>query len=137
VGAKIGNQYWKLRKEHKGPEKRQFCNRGHDTFLIGRDKVRQCLKCRIENGLIQKYGITQLDYDRMYQIQSGCCNICKVHQSLLKKSLAVDHCHKTNKIRGLLCEDCNLALGRFKDSFTNLKNAMQHLRGKNNAPQTR
>ena len=134
MGAKFGNQYWKMRKVHKGPAKKQFCNRGHDISIVGRDKIRQCLKCRTENGLLQKYGLTQIEYDRMYQIQNGSCNICNTHQSQLPKALSVDHCHTTGKIRGLLCQDCNLALGRFKDNIDILASAMQHLRGKNNAP---
>lgn len=131
----LGNQYWKLRTVHKGPEKKQFCNRGHEIALCGRDKGRQCILCRKENGLIRTANINQVEYDRMYQIQSGACNICKIHQSELPKALAVDHDHTTGQVRGLLCQDCNLALGRFKDNPLFLAQAMQHLRGnKSNAP---
>ena len=45
--------------------------------------------------------------------------------------LVVDHCHKTGKIRGLICDSCNVGLGRFKDNIDNLKNAIKYLE-KNN-----
>jgi hypothetical protein len=45
------------------------------------------------------------------------------------KYLAVDHCHKTGKIRGLLCHYCNIALGGFKDSIESLKKAIKYLEG--------
>jgi hypothetical protein len=68
------------------------------------------------------YGISKLDYDRMYQIQGGECKICKVHQTDLKKRLSVDHDHITGKVRGLLCTRCNVCLGiyeKYKQAFTN------------------
>ncbi len=57
------------------------------------------------------YGISLNDYNRMFQIQGGRCAICLKHQSDVKKSLAVDHHHKTGKVRALLCPGCNMVLG--------------------------
>ena len=60
-----------------------------------------------------------------------CCDICNEHHTTIKdrtgKSLAVDHCHTTGEVRGLLCFGCNTALGRFKDDPTLLKNAIKYL----------
>lgn len=47
------------------------------------------------------------EYDRLLAIQKNCCGLCGIHQSLLKTSLAVDHCHETKSVRGLLCNKCN------------------------------
>ena len=55
------------------------------------------------------------------------CKICGKHQSELTLSLNVDHCHITGKIRGLLCGNCNKALGLFKDNTKSLKNAINYL----------
>lgn len=55
--------------------------------------------------------------------QNRLCAICKK-----KKILVADHCHESNKFRGLLCNDCNLGLGRFYDSIDNLKSAIKYLR---------
>lgn len=66
-------------------------------------------------GLRQKFGITLEDYERMFRKQRGRCGICNRHAKTFTKSLAVDHCHKTGKIRGLLCGMCNSFLGRIHD----------------------
>ena len=61
--------------------------------------------------LKQKYGLTPEEYNRMFENQSGCCAICKKHQSEFKRRLAVDHDHGTGQVRGLLCGACNVLLG--------------------------
>lgn len=73
------------------------------------------------------YGITLEDYNELFTLQNGCCAICKRHQSEFVKKLHVDHCHKTNVIRGLLCHNCNLALGRFRDDPEVLQAALEYL----------
>lgn len=52
-------------------------------------------------------------YEELKTLQNNVCAICKKEE--LGKDLAVDHCHKTQKVRGLLCENCNRAIGLFKD----------------------
>ncbi len=54
---------------------------------------------------------TQVDYDRLYQIQQGKCVICKRHRIELRYDLHVDHDHQTGIVRGLLCINCNTWLG--------------------------
>jgi recombination endonuclease VII len=75
--------------------------------------------------LKKKYGITQADYESLLRKQNGVCAICKCHQRY--QSLAVDHCHKTKQVRGLLCVQCNRGLGRFFDSPVRLKNAAEYI----------
>ena len=53
--------------------------------------------------------------------------ICKAPETLQNKNLAVDHCHKTGKVRGLLCSKCNKGLGLFKDSKELLTTAIEYL----------
>jgi len=62
------------------------------------------------NQLKINYGLTVGEYDIMFEKQQGCCAICGIHQSELKKRLFVDHDHKTGKVRGLLCINCNCRL---------------------------
>ncbi len=59
--------------------------------------------------LKQKYGITLDDYWRMHDGQAGLCAICGAEESE-NKVLAVDHCHGTGRVRGLLCARCNRGL---------------------------
>ena len=71
---------------------------------------------------LSQYGLTQDDYDRMLEEQNGGCAICGCAESGHNATnlLLVDHCHKTNVVRGLLCSLCNLAIGRFKDDKRSL-----------------
>lgn len=77
-------------------------------------------KNKIRNyGLVKNYGITIEEYDAMNLKQKGVCAICKQPETKLNKNgtvhkLAVDHCHKTGKVRGLLCFKCNAAIGFFE-----------------------
>jgi len=57
--------------------------------------------------LRRKYGITLKQYNLMLKSQGDSCDICRKHKSEFAKSLAVDHNHKTGKVRGLLCFYCN------------------------------
>lgn len=76
----------------------------------------------------RNHGITTDDYNKMFNEQNGCCKICDTHQSEFKQALSVDHCHLTNKIRGLLCDACNLGLGKFKDKIDLLEKAIDYLK---------
>jgi len=63
------------------------------------------------------YGITQAQYDEMLEKQNGKCAICNNPDEVEDRKLAIDHCHTTGRIRGLLCGKCNRGLGFiFKDN---------------------
>lgn len=69
---------------------------------------------------LRKYGLTPEDYDRMCAAQDGACAVCKKPETVTSragrtKKLAVDHCHITGRVRGLLCTRCNKALGCLGD----------------------
>jgi len=89
------------------------------------DKIKKQHK---DSHLKRKYGIDSEAYNQMFNEQEGKCKICGTHQSELSKSLAVDHCHTTGKVRGLLCMHCNQALGKFKDNIKSLENAIIYLK---------
>lgn len=71
-----------------------------------------------------RYGITEDIYDDMLSEQDNECSICK---NEFTKRPHIDHCHTTGVVRGLLCGQCNTALGLFKDSEENLANAIKYL----------
>lgn len=54
-----------------------------------------------------RYGLSIEDYEKMLRDQNGHCALCTKTKSLKGQKLAVDHCHKSKKIRGLLCGGCN------------------------------
>lgn len=78
------------------------------------------------NHFIKNYGISLQVYNEMVIKQNNVCAICNNFERV-KKVLSVDHCHKTGKVRGLLCSDCNNGLGQFKDDCTILNNAIKYL----------
>ena len=82
-----------------------------------------------KSQLLKDYGVTFEEYQRMFRKQRGKCAICNVSQSDTKKTLAVDHCHKTKKIRALLCTKCNPGLGFFNDDIKLLEKAIKYLKG--------
>lgn len=73
------------------------------------------------------YGITIKQYNELYDKQNGKCAICSKQASELAKGLAVDHDHKTGKIRGLLCGYCNTAIGSFKENIETMKAAIDYI----------
>lgn len=81
---------------------------------------------------LKKYGISLEQYNDMLESQNYCCDICKQEESQVIKgkiaSLSVDHDHLTGKIRGLLCNNCNNGLGRFKDDIEKLASAILYLK---------
>ena len=84
-----------------------------------------------DRELTKKFGITLSSFEEMMINQESKCAICGIEEAVYKKilnqTLAVDHCHKTGKIRGLLCGNCNRALGLFKDNIDTLKQAIIYL----------
>lgn len=78
-------------------------------------------------ALRRNYGLTLEEYNGLFTRQEGKCAICRVHQIELKDKLCVDHNHETDKIRGLLCRECNFGLGKFKDNKKLLADAIAYL----------
>ena len=74
-----------------------------------------------------KYNLTKEEYENLLKDQNFSCVICQRHISELSRNLVVDHCHNTNKIRGLLCYSCNLGIGLFKDDPKILSRARAYL----------
>jgi hypothetical protein len=81
---------------------------------------------RQKSKLKAKYGITLEQYETMVEEQKGVCYICKSENPTRK--LNVDHCHKTGKIRRLLCDKCNMTLGLINDSQELLKQFIFYLK---------
>ena len=74
--------------------------------------------------------LTKKQYGYLTKHFKDSCIICDKTSVQNKKALAVDHCHKTGKLRGLLCTPCNLGLGMFRDDTRLLKNAINYLKRK-------
>lgn len=84
---------------------------------------------------LRQHGLTQAEYDGMLSRQSNACAICRSTDPGRSRTVgasrrwAVDHCHATGRVRGLLCNRCNLAIGNFDDDAGRLEAAAAYLRG--------
>lgn len=104
----------------------------------GKGRNYQCKSCKtFRDNLWLKYRITVEQYNGMLEGQHGVCAICKQPQRILAphttsgdvKRLCVDHCAETLAIRGLLCDDCNRAIGLLHDQPDLARAAAAYLEG--------
>ena len=78
--------------------------------------------------LSRMYGITEEQYNQMLASQNGCCAICGTNKPTGKwKVFAVDHDHKTGKVRELLCNECNRGMGLLRDNAELLQKAANYI----------
>lgn len=133
------NKEW--HREYYKKNKSKIIERSKKAHMDNRDKKLEYQKnYREKRGrelhLKYRFGLDMSSYNDMSEKQSGLCAICGLPEiSKFKgklKHLAVDHNHNTGEIRGLLCSNCNEALGKLKvDNFgtLNLLKAIEYLKG--------
>ena len=125
--------------------KRDHCRHGHDLRVVGQNAKGNCRQCSRESqarshqrnpGMavvrrrrrcLKVFGLTFEAYDALATQQEGRCAICRLSPTTDEKALAVDHDHVTGVVRGLLCERCNLSIGKFHDSPALLRAAADYL----------
>lgn len=99
-------------------------------------KSETCSRCKTcmdtsfrDRSYRTRFGITLAEYESLLEEQSSRCRLCGEKEKIDNriKNLAVDHDHKTGKVRGLLCNRCNRALGMFSDDINFLKKAIAYL----------
>lgn len=114
-----------MRRSEKDTPQKRWRDRNRE-YLSDKSKAYQKANPDVNrrSWLKQRFGITLDQYDEMRGRQDGLCAICG---RCPEKALDVDHCHRTGKIRGLLCGDCNRGLGLFRESECNLQNAIAYL----------
>lgn len=98
-----------------------------DKQKAARQESPERFQSRVFESRLKKFDLTPNDYEMILEFQEYSCAICKRHSNEFKTRLSVDHCHITNKVRGLLCLQCNTAIGSLKDSLKNLKSAIKYL----------
>lgn len=93
----------------------------------------ECKDTGLQNAyFFRQYKIGVKDYEQLLENQDHKCKICESEGFLMKGchiiKLVVDHCHTTGKVRGLLCHNCNRAIGLLHDKAQNLLNAIEYLK---------
>lgn len=108
---KAGRKYYKENPEKYKERRLRYKGKMRDTYLK------------------RNYGITLIEYNLLLKKQDYKCAICgsKDPKGFSKENLSVDHNHKTGKVRGLLCQPCNMFLGLIKDDKNILSKTIKYL----------
>jgi hypothetical protein len=116
----------KVKKYRSSLSDEVLLERGLTTNKIRRKRYYRKYKNTIikKYTLQKRYGLTIEQLNEMKHKQKDMCAICG-----RKIKLVVDHCHKKNKVRGLLCSNCNSGLGMFNDDIDCMKKAIKYLEG--------
>ena len=131
--TKLHSEYQKNRCTKDGLQYHcKVCRQNIDSRLVKRAYDRNRYHTQKETTYLnprykKQYGITLDQYNERLHNQNNVCAICK-NQCKSGRRLAVDHCHKTGKVRGLLCSACNQTLGKFQDNIERFENAANYLR---------
>lgn len=98
------------------------------THFTGSSKRYLARKDSQENARLQyRYGINLIQFEEMRDIQDQKCYICRKEEKIIGHKLCVDHNHKTGRVRGLLCRNCNTGLGKFQEDLLTMLNAYNYL----------
>lgn len=116
---------------------RTHCSHGHEYAVVGwydpPNGFRRCKACARDSNYKSWYGLTTEDVEAMREVQAGRCGICARMMEPPGKaqfSMAVDHSHSEDLVRGLLCNSCNRGLGHFFDNPEFLASAIRWLEPK-------
>jgi len=119
-----GKEYYQRNKDRIAEYGKEYRKANPEKGAIRAKKYWENNKYKCEMARIKKiFGLSQQDYEQLLFSQQGLCCICNTQL----ENLNIDHCHTTGKIRGLLCKECNLALGLFKDNPTSLRKAALYI----------
>lgn len=121
---------WLAGKPHK---RKEAIDRATKYYWANRDKViaRHKRKYKESGGVreytfkLKEFGLTYAEYMAMVDAQGGKCKICNLPD---KKRLAVDHCHATGVVRGLLCMSCNTKLGWYESRLDAITDYLKELK---------
>lgn len=124
------NQYL-LRREERIKKQSEWAKNN-------KDKIDAAKKRRLEKDpeynrrwLLKKYGLSKSDFNKMMLAQNNSCWICSITFKT-NSDAKIDHCHNTNIVRGLLCSNCNTAIGLVKENIKTLRIMIDYLKNNKN-----
>ena len=116
-------------KENKEVYDRRYYKKNKEKINKVNKKYAQSEKGKLgkrKDALKRKFGISLKEYDEIFAKQNGICVICG--QTEINRRLAVDHNHKTDKIRGLLCTRCNFWVGQMEKNPNLISQIMEYIK---------
>ena len=118
--------------KHKDKEKenrKKYLIKNREKVLEKQRKYNKENPLKRKNAILKNvYGITLVQYNQMFEKQEGKCAICQRHQNELTRTLCVDHDHKTNKVRALLCVTCNTDVSVVENRLEEMTNYLNKYR---------
>ena len=121
--SKWEKDYWKRKGKESQREKWKayspvYRTRRHELYVKNKEEI-------VHKSRQKRYGLSRSEYSAMMQKQQGTCAICERCFDNLK--VYIDHDHATNRVRGLLCLQCNASLGNMRDDIRLLRRAVEYL----------
>jgi len=123
-GEKITTPFTHCRRGHLLTAENSYPLSSGSRFCYICHKERQKRTYAEEGGRFLRHGITEKQYQTIVEAQGNVCPICLEH---LNGNAVIDHDHQTGKVRGVLCTNCNTALGKFGDAPRVLNRALKYL----------
>jgi len=102
-----------------------------DLIIHGRKDYFLCSGCKADVNRLSRFGLAPADFELLLKIQGYNCAVCQQPLKLKQYKFAVDHCHDSDDVRGILCIRCNTALGSFDDDPDLILRAAEYI---NNPP---
>jgi len=116
---------YKIKRKEIIAQTIKWRNKHKEQWLKYSDEYRNKNRIRIRiRKVLSLYNLTLEDYNRIFLSQNKKCAICGIENFAPK----IDHDHKTGKVRGILCFNCNTGLGNFKDNIDYLNKAISDLK---------
>ena len=115
---------------HKGYEHERRHNPETRPLVLARDKRGNQKRTRLDhrrNNLRRKHGLSLEEWERIFETQGRRCAACGSEGPRSKKGWATDHSHLTGKVRGILCQPCNMVLGLVTESVSTLRGLIAYL----------
>ena len=141
--VKLSQKYRKDNLDKVKKSQKNYYQRNKDKIKLRVKKYAKLNKVKLSNSrkiyylnnkelfkdrqLKRNFGISLMEYNKIKENQNNKCAICKINNEK-NKVFHTDHNHTTGKVRGLLCTNCNIGIGQFKDNILILKNAIIYLK---------
>lgn len=131
-----GKRYYMQWSTSENGKQRLHANRLRWQRTEGGRNYRRAANAKPENKThkliyhLRRFGLTVDQYNTMLELQHGKCAICRSGQNLHGDRpirMAVDHCHNTGRVRGLLCNKCNTTLARLNDDVSLMRSFISYL----------
>lgn len=104
-------------------QRREYFQKNKEKLKNKKDPLKEKLWM-----LKHRYNLTKEQYINLLETQNFSCAICFTEENKLPKKLFIDHCHKTGKIRGLLCHNCNSSLGLLKENIVIINSLLNYIK---------